>query len=111
MRDRVPSGFLKVARVAEIPEKRGKRIIAGDEEIALWRVDGRIYAINNICSHQHLSALHQGTLDGMHVICPMHGWSYDLESGEAREGSGRVRTYQVRVEEGDIYILLKVDEA
>jgi 3-phenylpropionate/trans-cinnamate dioxygenase ferredoxin subunit len=106
MRDRTPPGFLKVARLSEIPEKKGKRITAGDEEIALWRVDGRIYAINNVCSHQHVSALHQGTLDGLHVRCPMHGWTYSLESGRTGNGSGMVKIYQVRVQGDDIYIHL-----
>ena len=95
---------MKVARVSELPEKRGRRVSVMGEEIALWRVDGKFYAIQNVCSHQHYPVLHQGILSGTSVTCPMHGWTYSLETGIAEVGNGRVKTYDVRVEGDDILI-------
>ena len=87
--------LVKVARVSDIPQGRSKLVKMNGEEIALWHVGEKFYAVNNVCSHQHISALHQGTLDGLRLTCPMHGWTYSLETGIAESGSGRVRTYQV----------------
>lgn len=96
--------FVKVARVADIPERHSKRITVGDEEIALWHVDGKFYAVNNVCPHQHIPALHEGTVDGLKLTCPMHGWTYSLETGIAEFGNGRVKTYKVKVEGNDLYV-------
>lgn len=98
--------FVKVARVSEVRESGGKLIRVDDEEIALFKVDGKFYAINNVCAHQHFSALHQGELDGLKVTCPMHGWTYSLETGKAVSGDGCVKTYQVKVE-GEFVLIEK----
>lgn len=99
-----PAGFVRVARFSEIGERRSKKVRIGDEEVALWRVEGRIFAIGNVCAHQHFSALHAGILSGRTVTCPMHGWTYSLETGKATSGSGAVRTYRVIVEEDTVYV-------
>ncbi len=96
--------FVKVARLSDIAEGRSALIRLGDDEIALWRVRGRFYAIGNVCSHQHYSELHRGILSGLTVACPMHGWTYSLETGIAVSGSGRVRTYEVKVEGENVFI-------
>ena len=89
--------FVSVARASSIAEGKSKRVTVGDEEIALWRVQGKVYAISNVCSHQHVAALHQGILQGLEVSCPMHGWTYSLATGQATVGNGRVRTFAVKV--------------
>ena len=96
--------YVRVARLSEIAEGKSVRVKLGDDEIALWRVRGRLYAIGNVCSHQHFSELHRGILSGLTVACPMHGWTYSLETGIALSGSGRVGTYAVKVEGDDVYI-------
>ena len=96
--------FVKVARLSDIAEGRSARIRLGDDDIALWHVRGKLYAIGNVCSHQHFSELHRGILSGLTVACPMHGWTYSLETGVAVSGSGRVRTYEVKVEGGNVLI-------
>jgi len=96
--------FLKVARSSDLHNHCGKLVHVEGEEIALWRVDGKTYAINNVCPHQHFSTLHQGTLDGLHVTCPMHGWTFSLEDGNPRFGNGRAKTYQVKVVGEDVFV-------
>ena len=88
--------FVKVGRASDIAERRSKVVHLEGEEIALWRVNGCLYAINNVCPHQHIPALHQGTLDGLNLTCPMHGWTYSLETGVAVFGNGRANVYEVR---------------
>jgi NAD(P)H-dependent nitrite reductase small subunit len=98
------TSFVKVARLSDIAEGKSARVSLGDDEIALWRVRGTLYAIGNVCSHQHFSELHRGILSGLSVACPMHGWTYSLETGIAVSGSGRVRTYEVKVEGENVFI-------
>jgi NAD(P)H-dependent nitrite reductase small subunit len=98
------SEFVKVSRTSDIPLRAGKFIRIEDEEIALFNVNGVFYAIDNVCPHQHISALHQGELSGLQVTCPMHGWTYSLETGKAESGNGRVRTHRVKVEHGFVWI-------
>ena len=97
-----PKGFVRVAHIREIPDRCSKKIILGGEEIALWHVGDRFYAVGNVCPHQHFSALHQGILDGLFLTCPMHGWTYSLETGIAIVGNGRVLTYRVELWGDDV---------
>lgn len=96
--------FIRVASVEEIPSRRGKLVQVDGEDIALFKVSDRVYALNNVCAHQHFSALHEGTLTGLCVSCPMHGWTYSLETGIAATGEGRVKTYPVKVEGGLVFL-------
>lgn len=98
--------FVKVAHLAELSNRRGRLVRVGGREIALWRVDGRVYAIDNVCPHQHFSMLHQGTLNGILLTCPMHGWTFSLEDGRATTGNGRAKTYQVKVEGGSVFLMI-----
>ena len=103
-------GFLKVARTTDVPNRRSRRVRLGEEDVALWHVDNRWYAVSNVCSHQHIAALHQGILQGETLTCHMHGWTYSLETGRAVNGDGRIRTYEVRIEGEDIYLRLPPDQ-
>lgn len=96
--------FVKVAQVSDIPDSRGRKVIVGDEEVALWHVRGKFYAISTVCAHQHLATLHTGELNGLTVTCPMHGWTYSLETGTTVSGEGRVRVFKVLVEGDDVLI-------
>lgn len=99
-----PDGFVKVGKIADFAEKRGRCVKIGVQEIALWRVEGKLFAISNVCPHQHVSGLHMGVLRGLSVSCPMHGWTYSLETGTVQEGEGKVKTYRVLVVGDDVYL-------
>ena len=96
-----------VAHVESLREGRGVRCRVGDDDVALWRGDGRYYAISAVCVHHHVPTLHEGIREGLTISCPLHGWTYSLETGQAVRGSGRVRTYAVKIEEGEILIAIE----
>jgi NAD(P)H-dependent nitrite reductase small subunit len=98
------STFINIGKASSFPEGKGRRIKVGEEDVALWHVRGKFYAIDNICAHQHFALLHQGILEDLAVTCPMHGWTFSLETGRATVGSGKVRTYAVKVEGKDVYV-------
>ena len=99
---------IRVGELEDLPLRRGKLVCAGGKEIAVWRVDGNVYAISAICAHEHVATLHEGLRNGATITCPLHGWTYALENGRAVVGSGILRTYPVIVERGVVYV--EVDE-
>ena len=98
--------WVRVASVDDLHEERGLRVSVDGEEVALFKRQGIIYALHNVCAHQHFSLLHEGETEGLFVSCPMHGWKYDIATGEAIRGSGKLRVYEVKIQ-GD-EVLLKV---
>jgi nitrite reductase/ring-hydroxylating ferredoxin subunit len=99
-----PDGFARVARLSELSEKRGKMVQMGDRAIALWRIDGTVYALDDRCPHQHFPTMHLAQREGKTLICPMHGWTFSVESGIEKTGRGRIATFRVQVIGDDIYV-------
>ena len=96
--------FVTVARVEDVPPGTVTTIRAGDEEIALARVDGAFYAIQAACIHLQ-GPLGEGRLEDSVLTCPWHGWQYDLRTGENEfDRAIRLRTYEVRVEHGEVKV-------
>lgn len=77
----------------------------GYEEYALYNVAGRYFATSNRCPHQG-GSLGEGFLEGRKIICPLHGWEFDVETGKAAHElqPGSIRCLGTRVEEGSVWI-------
>ena len=103
-------GFEKVAHAHEITPARPKRVTMGAVECMLIRVDDEIFAIENLCPHQRYSVFHQGTVEQCTITCPMHGWSFDLRTGNAVTGSGHLKTFEIRVDHNDVWMKTPEDE-
>ncbi|HWX01839.1 Rieske (2Fe-2S) protein [Collimonas sp.] len=74
------------------------------KDIAIFNVDGDIYAIDDSCPHSGAS-LFRGRLDGYMLKCPAHGLSFDIRSGCMKYGPGMVvRTYASKQIDGEIVI-------
>ncbi len=96
--------FHEIARADEIEPGQGRVVEAEGREIALFNLEGAFYAVENTCCHRG-GPLGEGALDGGEVICPWHGWRFDVRSGECRNSPGdHVRTYDVIVEEGAVRV-------
>ena len=102
--------FIKVAMLNEIHENHGKYVVVNGIEIAIFKRNGSLYAINNVCAHQHFSMLHEGELKDLTVTCPMHGWTYDLQTGTSTTGQGKVATYPIKSEGEHILIAVPDEE-
>lgn len=81
----------------------------GYQEYAVCNVDGRLHAVSNRCPHQG-GDLGDGFLDGACLYCPLHGWAFDVRTGEAAfvAQPGRIKVFPVKVEEGAVW--LEVEE-
>jgi len=96
--------FVKVASVSELARGSGKAIEVMGKTIALFNVDGTIYATDNTCLHQG-GPLGEGELMGEVVICPWHQWEYNVRTGEmVGNSSVKIVTYPVQVEGDDIKV-------
>ena len=99
--------FIPVAQVAEIPVGRGRVYKIQGKSVALFNVDGRFYAINNICPHEG-GPLAKGRIKGHVVSCPWHDLQFDVRNGFGTDGGGYcVASYEVRVEGDQVSIRLR----
>ena len=98
--------FVKAVRKDEILERCGTKIELEGKDIAIFKCGSDYFAISNVCSHQHFSLLHHGRLNLSTVECPMHGWTYDVKTGYAVIGNGKVVTYNVRIDGDHVWIEL-----
>jgi nitrite reductase (NADH) small subunit len=99
------AGWVAVARLADLGERGRALVRVGAAEIALFRVDERVYAIDNRCPHRAGPLIRGFVEPGPAVRCPMHGWRYDLGTG-ASDRPARATVYPVRVEGDEISVLL-----
>jgi nitrite reductase/ring-hydroxylating ferredoxin subunit len=82
-------------------------VVVAGRPVALYNVEGRIYATSNICLHRG-GPLGQGMLTGHEVMCPWHAWSWDVRTGEnTANGALKVESYEVKVENG--VVMVKVE--
>ena len=97
--------WIKVTKVEEIPEMGSRKVVIGEEEIALFKTrDGSIFAINNICPHKQ-GKLSEGIVHEHMVCCPLHNTDIKLDSGEAvGEDYGCATTYTSKIENDFVYL-------
>jgi nitrite reductase/ring-hydroxylating ferredoxin subunit len=93
---------VRVADAGDVPIGGRMLVTAAGREIALFNVDGVVYAINNRCPHKS-GPLIRGYIDGCGIKCPMHGWRYDLATGES-ERPATATVYPVIVEGDGVFI-------
>jgi len=100
------SDFHTVCRVDEVIEGEGKTIVLGDKLIALFRVQGEFFAIDDVCPHMGAS-LSGGYLEQGIVTCPWHAWRFRLADGAWADNPRiKIGCYPVRVQENVIQIQL-----
>jgi nitrite reductase/ring-hydroxylating ferredoxin subunit len=96
--------FVKVASLSELAPGSAKAIEVKGKTIALFNVEGTIYATDNTCLHQG-GPLGEGELMGEVVICPWHQWECNVRTGElVGDSSLKVATFPVQVEGDDIKV-------
>jgi 3-phenylpropionate/trans-cinnamate dioxygenase ferredoxin subunit len=97
--------FVEIAKAGELREGTMKRVDIGGRRILLANVAGRLYAVDDTCTHEEAS-LSTGVLQGELVKCPLHNSRFNVRTGEALEEPAEedLRTYPVREEGGRILV-------
>ena len=100
----VDEGFVEVCKVERIPEKCATIVTLSGERVAVFRYDGKVSAISNVCQHQN-GPLGEGRIIDGCVTCPWHGYQYRPESGAAPPPfKEKIPTFQVKVVEGSVFV-------
>ena len=100
------ANFVRVAATSDIPVGQGKTVEVNGKQVAIFNYDGTFYAIDNTCKHQG-GPLGEGELEGTTVICPWHGWTYDVTTGVSPDDPDcAVDTYAVKVEGENLLVAI-----
>lgn len=98
--------FVKVATVDEIPTGGSKLVEVDMVRVALFNLDGAIYAIEDVCTHDGGPLVEGRVVNGCEVQCPRHGARFDIRTGAALKlpAFEPTKSYTVRVEGQDVWI-------
>lgn len=95
-----------VARVSDLKARKKKAVDVAGIPVALFYVNERVYALNDICMHEQRQ-LSKGALLFGKIICPGHQWKFDPATGQPDDQDGCQPTYAVKVDDdGMIHVCL-----
>ena len=95
----------RVAALSQLSDDAALPVRLDDVPIALYRMDGHVYAIDDVCTHE-FAMLSQGFIEGGAIECPLHQARFDIATGRclAPPATTDLRRYAVRIEGDDIYV-------
>ena len=98
---------VRVASLSRIPENLSYPITVEDEEIVLFKQDGKVYALFDRCSHADFPLSQGQVLPGI-IKCRAHGAEFDLCTGKAlcAPAFAPVKVYDVVIEGDDVFLEL-----
>jgi len=97
-------GFVEVCAVQDIAEKRARIICLSGERVAIFKYDGKISAVSNVCQHQNGPLGEGKVVDGC-ITCPWHGYQYLPDTGASPPPFvEKVPTFKVRVRNGRVLV-------
>lgn len=109
--ERADDGSAVIGDVASFPEGAGRLVKVDGREIAVFRLGESIFALDNACPHMG-GALSEGVVRDGVVACPLHGWTFDVRTGQGVEpASERVGCHPVRVDGGRVLVQLGLPAA
>jgi ferredoxin-thioredoxin reductase catalytic chain len=94
---------VRVAAVDDLCDGQVRHVKVGKRDIALVRAEGSYFALSNVCRHA-FGPLADGFVDEHTLVCPLHGWRYDVRDGKTDHPDSDVRTYPVSVRGGEVFI-------
>lgn len=97
-------GFTKIGPLSEFKDRRPHNAVISGLNVVVVKVGDELFAFENNCPHQHFTLLHQGTVEGCEVTCPMHGWTFDMKSGQSTNGNGKLNNFNVKNLDGWVWV-------
>jgi nitrite reductase (NADH) small subunit len=100
------AGLVRICLGRKLPDEgKLRKMHAGKRRFCVARVDGEIAVLDGLCPHKDLP-LGKGSIEKGCVVCPWHGWTFDLKTGAQLEGKARVRVYPATVEDGELLVTI-----
>jgi nitrite reductase/ring-hydroxylating ferredoxin subunit len=104
-------GFVDACAVSDIPENRAHIVCLSGERVAIFKYEGKISAVSNVCQHQS-GPLGEGKIVAGCITCPWHGYQYVPETGASPPPFvEKVPTFNVRVINGRVLVHPKPNPA
>jgi len=96
-----------VAALADLFDGAGIAVTPAGHDIALYSVDGAVYATDNLCTHGN-ARLCDGFIEGLEIECPFHQGRFDLRTGEptCAPATEPLKTWPVKIDGGRVYLAL-----
>ena len=100
--------WIDAAALSDVPEGDVIGVLVAGRDIALYEVEGEVFATDNACTHGH-ARMSDGFLEGREIECPLHQGKFDVCSGKALCAplTENIKTYAVRIE--NLRVMLKLD--
>jgi nitrite reductase (NADH) small subunit len=83
--------FIPVAPVSQLRDGQGITVFAGGRNVALFKIDGEVLAMDGMCPHKG-APLGLGWCEDGVVACPMHGWRFVIRTGDCLDYPDRPAT-------------------
>lgn len=101
------TGWIRSASRGDLAEGDVIGVVIGGREIAIYDLDGELFATDDICTHAY-AKLSDGWLDKGEIECPLHAGRFDVRTGQATAPpcTDPLKTYKVRVSGDDIEVKL-----
>ncbi|MEM9051483.1 MAG: ferric reductase-like transmembrane domain-containing protein [Bacteroidota bacterium] len=97
-------GFVQVAKFDNIPVDRAKIVLAKERNIAIFRYDGKVSAVDNVCRHQ-MGPLGEGKIVDGCITCPWHGYQYLPQNGQSPPPfTEKLETYETKILDGMVWV-------
>jgi naphthalene 1,2-dioxygenase system ferredoxin subunit len=99
------TAWIDIASKDDVPENDVMGIDINAKSIALYQVDGEIFATDNICTHGN-ARLCDGFLEGHEIECPLHQGKFDIRNGKAMCAplTEDIQIYPVKIEGGRVFV-------
>jgi nitrite reductase/ring-hydroxylating ferredoxin subunit len=97
------SNWVRATALNDIADGGAKSFAFLDKRIALFRTRRGVFACDNRCPHQGYALVRGDVKDGV-LTCAWHNWKFELGSGICRHGGENIRTYPVRVSDGQVLV-------
>jgi 3-phenylpropionate/trans-cinnamate dioxygenase ferredoxin subunit len=102
--------YIKICSLKDLSECEGKKFIIEGNDIAIFKVGGEVFALSNRCPHQQNAQIFDGFIEEGFVVCPAHGWKFNLRTGRTHKGGSGLIRYETKIQEGQVYIKYKGNE-
>ena len=99
--------WIDVTATEDIPEDDVIGVDIAGKSIALYRVEGEVFATDNLCTHGN-ARLCDGFLEGHEIECPLHQGKFDIRNGKAMCAplTDDVRTYPIKIEGDRVFVAI-----
>jgi nitrite reductase/ring-hydroxylating ferredoxin subunit/DMSO/TMAO reductase YedYZ heme-binding membrane subunit len=102
--EQATDGFVIACPLDAIPEKCAKVVSARGERVAIFKYDGKVSALSNVCRHQNGPLGEGRILDGC-VTCPWHGFQYQPDTGASPPPfTEKVSTFRIKIVDGQVWL-------